>query len=177
MAQFVEALCYNRKVAVSILDYVIGIFHWHIPSGRTGPVVDAASNRNEYHEYFLWGRGGRCLGLTTLPHSCTDFYEICEPSTAGTLRAHTGLYRDWSYHWSYQYYAEYWPLHKWLFSGLVCMRVFRWFIGVVLKNPLLCRSFCQWILLGSNSMEQRLALKVLNFKIAFHLAFVLLYLH
>jgi len=29
--------------------------------------VDSASNRNEYQEYFLGGKGGRCLGLITLP--------------------------------------------------------------------------------------------------------------
>ena len=27
-------------------------------------------NRNEYKEYFLWGKSGRCVGLTTLPPSC-----------------------------------------------------------------------------------------------------------
>jgi hypothetical protein len=27
--------------------------------------VDSASNRNEYQEYFLGGKGGRCVGLTT----------------------------------------------------------------------------------------------------------------
>ena len=35
-----------------------------------GPGVDSASNRNEYQEYFLWGKGGRCVRLTTLPSSC-----------------------------------------------------------------------------------------------------------
>jgi hypothetical protein len=29
------------------------------------PGVDLASNRNEYQEYFLGGKGGRCVGLTT----------------------------------------------------------------------------------------------------------------
>jgi hypothetical protein len=28
--------------------------------------------RNEYQEYFLGGKGGRCVGLTTLPPSCAD---------------------------------------------------------------------------------------------------------
>ena len=37
-----------------------------------GPGVDSASNRNEYQEYFLGGKGGRCIGLTTLPLSCAD---------------------------------------------------------------------------------------------------------
>jgi hypothetical protein len=44
-----------------------------------GPVVDQAFNRNEYQEYFLRGKGGRCLGLTTLPPSCADCLEIWEP--------------------------------------------------------------------------------------------------
>jgi len=29
--------------------------------------IDSASNRNEYQEYFLGGKGGRCVGLTNLP--------------------------------------------------------------------------------------------------------------
>ena len=45
---------------------------WQIlPAG-----VDSASNRNEFQEYFLGGKGGRCLGLTTLPPSCADCLEI-----------------------------------------------------------------------------------------------------
>ena len=35
-----------------------------------GPGVDSASNRNEYQEHFLGGKGGRCVRLTTLPPSC-----------------------------------------------------------------------------------------------------------
>ena len=35
-----------------------------------GPGVDSASNRNEYQEYFLWGKGGRCVRLTTLRPYC-----------------------------------------------------------------------------------------------------------
>jgi hypothetical protein len=33
-----------------------------------GPGVDSAPKRNEHQEYFLGGKGGRCVGLTTLPH-------------------------------------------------------------------------------------------------------------
>jgi len=44
----------STKVAGSIPDGVIGIFHWHSPHGRiNGPGVDSTSNRNEYQEYFL----------------------------------------------------------------------------------------------------------------------------
>src|SRR5215470_560601 len=57
----------NRQVAGSIPDGVIEIFLLHNPSGRT--MVDSSSNRNEYQEYFLGGKGGRCVGLTTLPPS------------------------------------------------------------------------------------------------------------
>jgi hypothetical protein len=31
------------------------------------PAIDSASNRNEYQEYFLGGKGGQFVGLTTLP--------------------------------------------------------------------------------------------------------------
>jgi hypothetical protein len=82
----------KRKVAGSIPDGVIGIFHWHNPSGRTMALgVDSASNRNEYQEYFLGGKGGRCVELTTLPPSCADCLEIWEPQPPGTLRACPGL--------------------------------------------------------------------------------------
>jgi len=56
-----------------------------------GPGVDSASNRNEYQEYFLGGKGGRRVGLTTLPPSCADCHEIWEPQPPGTLRACPGL--------------------------------------------------------------------------------------
>jgi len=56
-----------------------------------GPGFDSASNRNEYQEYFLSGKGGRFVGLTTLPPSCADCLEIWEPEPPGTLRACPGL--------------------------------------------------------------------------------------
>jgi len=56
-----------------------------------GPGVDSAANRNEYQEYFLGGKGGRCVGLTTLPPSCADCLEIWEPQPPGTLRTCPGL--------------------------------------------------------------------------------------
>jgi len=51
-----------------------------------GPEVDVASNRNEYQKYFLGGKVGWCVGLTTLPPSCADCHEIWEPQTPRTLR-------------------------------------------------------------------------------------------
>ena len=85
----------SRKVAGSIPDGVTGFFHWHNPSGRTMALgVDSASNRNEYQEYFLGAKGGRCVGLTTLPASSAGCLEILEPQPPGTLRACPGLLGD-----------------------------------------------------------------------------------
>jgi len=49
-----------------------------------GPRVDSASNRNEYQEYFMEDKGGRCVGLIILPSSCTDCLEIWESQPPGT---------------------------------------------------------------------------------------------
>jgi hypothetical protein len=81
----------NRKVAVSIPNGVIEIFHWHNSSGRTmvlgyAQPLTEMSTRNIY-----WGKGGRCVGLTTLPPSCADCLKIWEPQPPGTLRACQGL--------------------------------------------------------------------------------------
>ena len=55
MAQWLRCCATNRKVAGSISDGVIGIFHWHKSlRSHYGPGVDSASNRNEYQEHFLW---------------------------------------------------------------------------------------------------------------------------
>jgi hypothetical protein len=74
----------SRKVVDSIPDVVIESFHLHNPSDRTCPGVDSASNRNEYQEYFLGGKGGRCVRLTTLPPSYAASLAIWEPQTPGT---------------------------------------------------------------------------------------------
>jgi len=43
-----------------------------------GPVFDSTSTskRNKYQGYVLRGKGGQCMGLTTLPPSLADFIEI-----------------------------------------------------------------------------------------------------
>jgi len=38
-----------------------------------------------------WGKGGRCVGLTTLLPSCADYLEIWKPQSPGTLRACPGF--------------------------------------------------------------------------------------
>jgi len=69
------------------LEFFIDIILWL----HYGPRVDSATNRNEYQEYFLWGKGGQCEWLTTLPPSSADCLEIWEPQPPGTLRACPGL--------------------------------------------------------------------------------------
>jgi hypothetical protein len=51
-------------------------------SRKYGPGVDSASNRNEYQEYFLGGKRGRCVWLTTLPPSCAYCLETLGSSTS-----------------------------------------------------------------------------------------------
>jgi len=50
------------------------------------PGVDSVSNRNEYQEYLLGGKGGRSLGLTTLSLSCANYLEVWEPKLPETVR-------------------------------------------------------------------------------------------
>ena len=102
----------SRKVAGSIPVGIIGIFHWQTFRPHDGSEVDAAYNRNEYQEYFVGGKGGRCLGLTTLPSSSADCLEIWQSQPPGTLRVCPCLYRDclplhlwWIIHSSYFFSA------------------------------------------------------------------------
>ena len=61
-----------------------------VPSRYNGYAIPAC-NRNDYQEYFLGSKGGRCVWLTTLPPSCADCREIWEPQPPGNLRAVQGL--------------------------------------------------------------------------------------
>jgi len=69
VAQWLRCCATNRKVAGSIPDSVSGFFI-DIKSFRShyGPGVNSASNRNEYQEYFLGVKSGRCVRLTTYNH-------------------------------------------------------------------------------------------------------------
>ena len=67
----------SRKVGGSIPDSQS--FRPHYGRG-----VYTTSNRNEYQEYFLGAKGGRCLVLTSLPRSCDDCLEILEPQPLRT---------------------------------------------------------------------------------------------
>ena len=81
----------RRKVGGSIPD---GVRTFHSFRKRYGPDFDSVSKRNEYQKYCLGGKGGRWVGLTTLPPSCADCLEIWEPEPSRNLRACPGLYWD-----------------------------------------------------------------------------------
>jgi hypothetical protein len=73
-----------RFPMVSLGFFIDIILLPHYDSG-----VDSASNRNEYQEYSLGGKGGWCVGLTTLRPSCADCLEIWNPQ--GLSRPVMGL--------------------------------------------------------------------------------------
>jgi hypothetical protein len=106
-AQWLRYCATNQKVSGSIPDVVIGIFHWHkFFWSHYGPGVDSASNRNEYQDYFLGGKFGRCVRLTTLPTSCAvvkksgnlNFLEPSGPfqTCNGTALPNLGTLTSWN---------------------------------------------------------------------------------
>ena len=80
----------SRKVAVSIPDCVIGIFHWHNPSGSTmtlgsTQVLTGMSTRN-----ISWGKGCRWVWLKTLHHyvpSVLKYWNLSLLGTSGSVQA------------------------------------------------------------------------------------------
>jgi hypothetical protein len=48
--------------------------------------ADSTSNRNEYQEYFLGGKGGHCIWLIILKSGSLN---LLKPS--GAVQAHTGI--------------------------------------------------------------------------------------
>jgi hypothetical protein len=56
------------------------------------PGVNPTAVKYIYHIIiFPWGKGGRCVGLTTLPPLCADCLKIWERQPPETLRAYQGL--------------------------------------------------------------------------------------
>jgi len=63
------------------------------PVRKADKLTSELYRRNEYQEYFLGGKGGRCIRLTTLPPSCavvmkSGSLNLLEPS--GPHRACNG---------------------------------------------------------------------------------------
>ena len=83
----------SRKVAGSIPDGVMGIFHWHNPSGRTMALGSTQPLTEMSTRCISWGKGGLCVRLTILPPSCAVVMKsgnlnFLEPS--GPLQACNG---------------------------------------------------------------------------------------
>jgi hypothetical protein len=70
---------------------VIRFFHWHNTSGRTMTLGSTQPLTEMSTRDVSWGKGGRCVGLTTLPHTCADCLEIWELEPSGILRVCPGL--------------------------------------------------------------------------------------
>jgi hypothetical protein len=83
VAQLVEALRYKPEGRGFDSRWVYLDFSFTYSfRPHYSPGIDSACNRNEYEEYFLGGKGGRCIGLTTLPPLCVDCLEIFGASTS-----------------------------------------------------------------------------------------------
>ena len=93
VAQLVEALRYNPEGRGFDSRWV----HWNFSLTLSfrphyDPGVDSASNRNEYQQYFLGGKRGRCLGLTLPPSRAvlkSGSLNLLEPS--GPVLACNGI--------------------------------------------------------------------------------------
>ena len=81
----------SRKVAGSIPDGVVGIFHWRNPSGLTMALGSTQPLTEMSTRNISWGvkaAGASGGNLTTFSADC---HEIWEPEPPGTLRACPGL--------------------------------------------------------------------------------------
>jgi len=77
----------SRKVTGSIPVVVTGIFHWHKPSGHTMDLGLTHTLTEMSTKNISWGgKGGRWVGLSTLPPPCAKCREIWELQPPGTLR-------------------------------------------------------------------------------------------
>jgi hypothetical protein len=78
VAQWLRHCATNWKVAGSIPDGVTEIIHWHNPSGHTMALGSTQPLREMSTRNISWGKGGRCVVLTTLPPSFADCLNIWE---------------------------------------------------------------------------------------------------
>jgi hypothetical protein len=82
VARLVEALFYKPEGRG--IDSRWCHWHWQSFWPHSGPGINTVSSSKEYQEYYLGVKDGRCLGLTTLPSSCSDCLEIWDSQPPGT---------------------------------------------------------------------------------------------
>ena len=118
-----------------------------------GPDVDSAPNRNEYREYFLGGKGGRCVGL--IPHHMPTIWKSGSHNHLEPSGLVTGLYRD-----SFTFYLDIRPDLGFLsdmfvplihFQPRIIFRLF-YLAGMLLMAPQ-CQSAC----VGNELLNNHLA--------------------
>jgi hypothetical protein len=81
----------SRKFAGSILD---GVFDIILPAALW-PWIDSATSRNEYQEYFLEDKGGRCVRMTAYQIHVENVLKsgsLILQETSGSVQACTGIY-------------------------------------------------------------------------------------
>ena len=93
VSQWLRCCATSLKVAGSIPDGVIGIFHWHNSSDRAMALGSTQPLTEMSPRGFLGGKCDRCVRLTTLPPSCAFVMKsgnlnFLEPS--GPLQACNG---------------------------------------------------------------------------------------
>jgi len=117
VVQLVEALRYKMEGR----RFYTRWFHWDFSLANSfrphySPVVESASNRNEYQEYFLVGKDDQSIGMT-LQASCAPCLEIWEPQTPVTLRVFTMIafcietYKDIISVSRYLWFRFNWPIN------------------------------------------------------------------
>ena len=86
----------HAEVEGSIAVGVVGTFYLLNHSGRTMALGSTHPlTQMSIRNISCGGRGvkgGRCVGLTTLPPSCADCLENWDPQTPGTLNASRGIF-------------------------------------------------------------------------------------
>jgi len=88
VAQLVEALRYKPEGR----EFYSRWCHWSFSLTQSfrphyGPGFNSDSNKMSISNIFVGGKGGPCIGLTTLPPPSADCLEIWDPHLPGTLRA------------------------------------------------------------------------------------------
>jgi len=84
----------SRTVPGFIPCGVTGFFSDIFPSDRTMALGSTQLLVNMSTRNIPWGKGGRCVRLTTLPPSRAECHEIWEPKLPGPLWATPDLLRD-----------------------------------------------------------------------------------
>ena len=89
LAQLIEALRYKSKIRGSNPGNIIGTFHEHNLSGCTMALQSTHPLTEMNTRNIHWG--AKVAGPQGLPPSCTDYHEIFEHQSPGTLRVSTGI--------------------------------------------------------------------------------------